>query len=73
MASGKRPGDELKWIADGPSQAGLPLGVATSPTARLRSGSLFLAGRSHFVLVLLVLGAWDYFRPAPTTYDLSAF
>jgi serine/threonine protein kinase len=56
--------DALKWIADGPSQAGLPLGVATSPTARLRSARYFWLAAAILLLVLLVLGAWDYFRPA---------
>ncbi len=57
--------DELKWIAEGGSQASVPAPGATSQTFRLRTAHLVWSVAVTLVLVLLGLGAWAYFRRAP--------
>jgi serine/threonine protein kinase/Tol biopolymer transport system component len=57
--------DELKWIAEGGSQASVPAPGATSHTGRLRTVHLVWSVAATLLLVALGLGAWAYSRRAP--------
>jgi serine/threonine protein kinase len=57
--------DELKWIAEGGSQASVPAPGATSHTGRLRIVHLVWSVAATLLLVALGLGAWAYSRRAP--------
>src|ERR1700730_3025376 len=57
--------DELKWIAEGGSQAGVSAPVATIRKGQLSNARLLSSVAATLILVALGLGAWAYFRRAP--------
>ncbi len=57
--------DELKWIAEGGSQAGKPAPVATSRKSPFGDARLAWVLTAVFFLALLALGYFVYSRPAP--------
>ncbi len=57
--------DELKWIAEGGSQAGMPAPVSASRKSPLGDARLARVLAAVFSLVVLALGYFAYFRPVP--------
>jgi Tol biopolymer transport system component len=57
--------DELKWIAEGGSQAGTPAPVVATRKSPLSDARLAWIVTAVFFLAMLAFGYFVYFRPAP--------
>jgi Tol biopolymer transport system component len=65
--------DELKWIAEGGSQTGMAAPVVTRQKSPLGDARLAWVLAAVFFLVILALGYFSYFRPAPQQSNAVRF